>query len=276
MATKKSTNFSPYATLLLFLALELISFYLVVTQNDAQRQTYLSSSNAVTGRIHVLTSGISTYFGLQKKNAALMDENARLRSQLDESKYRDDLRVDTMTVPGDTLLQQFTYIPARVVKNSTASARNILTIDKGEKHGVERNMGLITPEGMVAGVVRKSSRHFSSIISILHADSRISAALSRSGYFGSLVWPGKSSRLMVLKDIPRHADVVKGDTVVTSGYSSIFPKGLPLGTVQSIKPDAGGANNELEVRLFGNPATFKNVYIIQNRLRAELDTLEQH
>ena len=146
--------------------------------------------------------------------------------------------VDTGVVKDTAYEQQYEYIPALVINNSVNLQNNYLTVNRGLRHGVQPNAGVITSDGIV-GITIKSSKRYSTVLSLLHRDTKISAMIKRNGYHGSLVWKTMNSRNMTLDAIPKHADVQMNDTIITSGYSSIFPEGLMIGVVDTSWLEAG-------------------------------------
>ena len=211
---------------------------------------------------------------LAMQNARLAQENARLRSQLS----RDDKRMEALPYPGDTLRADstvYSYIPATVVKNAYAGERNYLVLDRGQKDGVEPDMGVVTADG-VLGVVVQVTPRYSVCRSILHTDSYISARFAKNEYFGTVEWDGKDRRYVRLVNIPRQAEVAVGDTVITDRRSTLFPEGLVVGTVQ--EAEVGDASDFYDIRvcLADDLAAVRHVYILRYRYKDELQQALQY
>lgn len=262
---------------LLFIILELVSFWLLFRFNSYQGSVFFTSANRVVGSIYGLASSVNDYLGLRTANEALFDrnlelviENERLRSVIDS------LGMESSVVPSDT---SFVTIGAKVVNNSVNRLDNYITIDKGRADGVEADMGIVSPVGVV-GIVCMVSAHHALAISVLNSNSSVSCKLERSGYFGNLKWNGGDSRTAQLTDIPRHAEVNVGDTVVTSGYSSVFPEGLMVGIVSSHGFSPDGLTCAIGVRLSSDMAKLNMVRVIRNKHAAEhvmlSDSLKRH
>lgn len=258
---------------ILFLLLEVIAFVLIFSNNDFQRAMYLNSANRITGSIYSKYSSITDYFHLSAVNRELSEENSRLREEL---LYYKSLN----TTPDTLLLRQFTdsaqysYIPARVINNSVTRQHNYITLDKGARDGVKPDMGIVTPSG-VAGVIIHTSESFSTAISLLNLRWNVSAKLKRNNYFGSLAWDGKEYRFARLNEIPFHVDLIKGDTLVTSGYSSIFPEGMKLGVIEDFKKEGGDNFYNIQVRLSVDFKSLSYVEIIRNVHKKEIEELEK-
>lgn len=256
---------------LLFLLLFSLSVYLVVLNNNFQQVAFLNSTNRVTASVLSAVNSVNSYLNLREKNADLAGENAILKSKLPENFY--DLKINTITANDTLLRQQYTYLEARVVSNSVNRRSNYLTLDKGSIHGVKKDMGVISSRGVV-GIVKDVSPRYCTVMSLLHKNSRVSTRFSKNHYFGSLVWEGMNSREATLLDIARHVKFSKGDTLVTTTYSAIFPEGIMVGTVQGSEVRKGDNFFRITVFLSVNFNNLSHVYIVNNLLKEEQQTLE--
>ena len=255
----------------LFLFLELISFILVVQNNGFQRAGFVSSSNFIAANIYQKYNNITGYFGLQKTNEALAEENTRLHAQsvLSFSKY-----VNKEFVYNDTIFKQrYTYLNAGVINNSIYHRNNYLTLNKGIQQGVEPEMGVISSNGVV-GIVKDVSDNFSTVLSILHKNSSISAKIAGKDYFGSLIWDGKDFKYGVLKDIPSHVKIKNGARILTSGYSAIFPEGVLIGIIDGFELIPGDNSYTITVKFSEDYSNLSLVYVVRNLLKNEQDSIE--
>ncbi|GET30030.1 cell shape-determining protein MreC [Prolixibacter sp. SD074] len=244
---------------------------MIVKYNNYQHVKFLNSSNRVTGSIYNGYWGVAQYFSLKQINNELAEENARLRSEL----MREELsKIGNDAPEHDSLYRQnFFFITAKVINNSVNRAHNYILLNKGSRHGIKPDMGVVSSDGVV-GVVTNVSKNYCTVISILNNRLKISAKIKRNNYFGSFTWDGGDYRKAELDEIPFHVDVAKGDTIVTSGYSAIFPEGLMLGTVSDYSLQGGGNFYKITVDL---SVDFKNlvyVDVIQNKTRDEILKLE--
>jgi rod shape-determining protein MreC len=255
---------------LLFLFLLFLSLIFTFQSNSFHKNKFVSSSNFITGNIYIIKSDVTTYFGLRKENELLLEENSRLKNLLQLAETEAVELTDTIF---DML--DFVYRPAEVINNNFSRRNNYLTIKSGEKHGIERAMGVITSNGIV-GITDQVSTNFSTVMSILNSRSSISVKLKASGHFGSLVWNGKDPNIMQLTDISRLAPVAVGDTVTTDGRSTIFPKGIPVGTVKDFTLDQSQNFFIIDIKLFNDMTRTENVYVIENRRADEIRELEAH
>jgi len=260
-----------YHFLLLFLIIETISLTIVIRNDDDKFDKFISSSNAVSGFFYDRYSSLTEYLTLKDENQRLNEENTLLRNTLEHN-----LKVDTAHVRfiSDTLFnQQFTYYPAKVINNTINRPFNYITLNKGKQDGIEKDMAVISPSGIV-GIVRDVSKHYSSVISVINKKLGISAKLKKNEYFGSVVWDGRDYSKVTLKEIPYHVIVSKGDTVITSGYSAIFPEGILIGTISDFTETRDGNFWNITVKLSTDLKKINNVYIIGNFFKEEQKKLE--
>jgi rod shape-determining protein MreC len=272
--------FEKFGGLMMFLFLEGICFYLIVSFNEGHNQIYLSSANSFTGTIYNITADVKNYFKLEKQNEKLLKDNQqlliekeRLRERLSqqEALLLDSLRQDIP--PGDTS-GDFRFIGAKVINNSITFSNNKLTLNKGRMDGVVEHAGVINGRGIV-GVVRNVSSNYASVMSILHRQTRISASVKGKEYFGTLVWKGGSPKIMKLEAVPKHAELEKGDTIVTSGYTHLFPPNIVIGTIKAKWKEDGNNFYNIDVELVNDMSTLQYAYICIHRNQEELLTLEQ-
>jgi len=256
---------------MMFLALEAISFSLMVSLNNYQRVAFVNSSNDLVGTLYERFSHLDDYFSLSRTNARLAAENASLRKQLqfrimNQEKYPVN-RPDTVEAPA------YYFASAKVISNSVNKQFNYITLNKGSRQGIKPDMGIISADGVV-GVITNVSPNYSTGLSILNKRLSIPAKINKNNYFGALVWDGDHSNTADLKEIPFHIIVNVGDTVVTSGYSSIFPEGIMIGTISKFDVEGGTNFYNIKVELSTNFRTLKYVEVVKNTKQAELKKLE--
>ncbi len=261
--------FLRFGGLFTFVVLEGICALLIVRYNDSQRAIWLHSGNKIAGTIAYQTDAITDYVSLREVADSLAAENARLRLQL---------LLQPGAYPDSAFLIQtdstFSLLPTRIVRNSVRLANNTLTIDRGSSDGVLPRQGLITGRSIV-GVTRSVGEHYSEVLSLLHSESRISAGLKQAGYAGVLRWSGRQPREIFLDEIPRHARLTKGDSVQTTGYSAIFPRGLHVGIVDSFWLQPGSNFYDVRLRLGHDPANLDYGYVIRYQADAPRQLFEQ-
>jgi rod shape-determining protein MreC len=257
---------------ILFLVLEIFCFFLIYQNSNFHHAAFVNSSNTVAANVNESVKSLKDYLNLKKVNGDLASENARLRSMLKDAYYSDTAARRNIT---DTVNhQQYSFIAAKVINNSVNRRNNYLTLDVGSLQGVQSEMGVVCSEGLV-GIVKDVSPHFCSVMSFLHKDSKISAKVQKSGYIGSLIWDGYSSNRAELKDIALHVQLAKGDSIVTSSYSSIFPEGIMLGWVDEVEKKAGDNFYKITVRLSTDFSKLTYVYVINNVLKEEQKKIEE-
>jgi rod shape-determining protein MreC len=261
--------FYRYAFIFLFLVLEFISVRLVIRRNENQRAIFLNSSNIISGQLFDRMDRIKKYFGLGKVNESLAKENAALRSQIANIKAELPFKADS--IQDSIFHQRFVLLPALVVNNSVELRNNVMTINQGAIHGIQKYATVMESTGIVGFVTDVGSR-YSSVMSILNSSARVSVMISRTHYIGNLVWNSNSPILMEVEAIPKHGDVRVGDTVVTSGFSH-FPEGLPVGLVTKAQIEPGENFYNIETKLFNDLARTNQVYVIIDLHKNEIDSL---
>ena len=261
---------------LLFILLEVICFVLLFRFNNYQQSVFFTSANVVAGKFYEVSGGISSYFHLKSVNEDLLDRNMALEQQITNLENRlKDYRIDSITMNSIRYLEQADYkiFKAHVIRNSLNQADNYITLDKGSSAGIRPEMGVIDGNGVV-GIVYKTSPSYSLVISVLNSKSSISCKIIGSEYFGYLKWEYGDSRYAYLKDLPRHAEFNLGDTVVTSGYSTVFPAGVMVGTVDDMSDSNDGLSYLLKIKLATDFGKLGNVRVISRNGQGEQRELE--
>lgn len=262
---------------LIFFILEVVSFVLLFQFNHYQNSVWLTTANAVVGRIDLWERSVLNYLTLGQVNEQLMRRNLLLQQNNDELQHRlaelthDSTQTERLLAER---LQGVRLLPAKVVTNSVMRRDNYITISAGEADGVEPEMGVVSGTGIV-GIVYMTSRHYSIVMPLLNQHSRISCRLRDSQYFGYLRWEGDNPLHAVLDDIPRHARFKVGDIVETSGFSSIFPPGIFVGRVRAISNSDDGLSYKLKVLLGTDFSRLQDVCVVAQEFQTEVSELEQ-
>ena len=256
---------------ILFLVLEVLCVVMLTMSQSYHRQKRINTTNDLVGRIYKTGTRVGDYFRLGKINSELAEENAMLRRQL--AVVTDTTQGYQQYVNTDTV---YNFIPARVVNNTVNRPNNYIMIDKGREDGIEKDMGVISPDGIV-GIVTDVSSHYASVMSLLHSYSITSVRLKNNDdQLVTLRWENTNYRYGTVDGIPTHLRPQKGDTVVTSSYSFIFPENLMAGTIEELIPSPSGTLNTAKIRYATDFASLKTVYVIQHTNKAELDSLYQN
>ena len=256
---------------LVFLLLEVISLVLLFHYNSYQGSVWFSSANAVAGKVYETRAGIEQYFSLVDVNKQLTTRNLHLERELTELSAQLNAEKHDSTYAErlqKTAIKGYQTIPAKVVSNSLNRLDNLITIDKGTADGVRKDMGVVCGAGVV-GIVYLTSEHYAVVIPLLNSKSNISCSIRGRGYFGYLHWYGGAADEAYLDDIPRHARFRIGDVIITSGYSSVFPKGMLVGCVQRVYNSANGMSYRLKVKLSTNFGNLRDVCVINDGEMAE-------
>lgn len=254
-----------------FLLLEVVSAVLLFRFNTYQGSVWVSTANAVVGKVYEWNSAVESFFSLTRVNEELSVRNFYLERQVSQlGRLYGELTRDTTFVErnGLKLLSQYKLIQAKVIDNTLDNPYNLMTIDRGRLDGVKPDMGVACGNGIV-GIVFLVSDHYSVVMPVLNGKSRISCTIRNRGYVGYLQWYGGDPSVAYVEDIPRHARFRKGDWVVTSGYSSIFPAGVLVGKIVQVYNSRDGLSYRLKVQLTTNFGDLRDVYVISDNTVAE-------
>lgn len=255
---------------LLTLFLFFISFALTIQSHSFHKSKFINSANFFSGGVYSFKNNVNNYFNLKEENDLLLEENARLRMQLDS--FDEFSTIDN--TDSTFIHSKFQFETARVINNTYSKSKNILTIDKGSQMNIALDMGVISSKGLI-GIIKNTSAKYATVQSILNINSQINAKLKNSNHFGSLIWNTKDPNIVQLIEIPRLAPIIIGDTIITGGKSTIFPEGVLVGTIQSSLLNEDKNSYTLNIKLFNDMTSLKHVYIINNKDAEEIKTLEK-
>ncbi|SNS39323.1 rod shape-determining protein MreC [Belliella buryatensis] len=254
---------------LLFVFLEAIAIWLIVSFNSQQGSAFFNSSNQFSGKILGAQNNISDYFTLADVNKRLLDTNAELLAELEVLRKP----ADSVYIQLDSVFENsFEFKGAKVINNSIRLSQNHLTINKGANQGIKPGMGVFNGQGVV-GRVKGVSNNFATVISLLHTDLLVSSKIENSEVFGSIKWDGKDPKFAKMLYVPRHVKVQAGDKVVTSGYNAIFPEGIAIGTISEVKQGSDTNYLDITIELATDFTRVSYVYLVENSVEQELDSL---
>jgi len=263
---------SKYHKELLAIALQVLCLTIFFINNSFQRLTIISSSNAVVGSVYAEKNDLTKYFNLLEQNNKLAAENAMLRARVKEAYFlstrKNFYRHDS------TQIQQYSFYSARAINATTNLQSNFITLNKGVMQGVRKDMGVISPSGLV-GVVVNVSNNYSTVLPIINNRFTASVEIKRTKNFGLLKWDGVNSRYARIEDIANHARIVKGDTVITRASSAIYPTGIMVGVIDEIEQPEGSNYLDLKIRLSVDFSKISTVYVINNLMKQEQLQLEK-
>lgn len=265
--------FYQYRAFFTFLALELFAAWLIVENNQYQSTKFFNSSNKLAANIIGTTQGIKEYFSLRRINSELAEENAQLRTKL-EQRNQSLYTLEIREINDPKIINRFDFVSAKVINNSVERFKNYITIDKGAMDGIAPGMAVISAAGAV-GKVKSVSDHYSVLISLLNTDEFTSSMIKRTNHFGSINWDGKDPVYSQLNFIPRHANPSVGDTVVTSGFNAVFPSGVLVGIIEDVSLGPEAQFYDLKVKLAQDFSRLAFVEIVRSNLLEEKDSLEQ-
>jgi rod shape-determining protein MreC len=261
-----------YHLFLLFLLLQSLAFGLLFNYNTYHKSSYINASTAITGDIFAKAQQVKDYLILAKSNEQLATENAQIKNTL-LSAYKSN-RVSYQEIYDSIYELQWRFMDCKLAYNSISKQNNILIIDKGSKHGITPEMAIVSSRGVV-GIVRNVAKNYSAVLSLLNTNVAISAKLKNSGHFGTLRWDGRNIQYCYLSDIPNHVKIDNGDTIVTSGYSTIFPEGIMIGVAADVNKSEDLNFFQIKVRLSEDFGSLTHVYAVKNMFKHELDSIKR-
>jgi len=250
-----------YSALVLFIFLEIVSFYLIVNYNKSQKEIWAYSSNLFTGSINQQVSRVQGFFNLQNTNDSLMRENAKLLETI--INYRVSSKDNSFQkFENQETNRDYELIPARICAQTMSFRNNYITLCKGERDGITTGMGVCSDEGVV-GIVKETSSKYSTVLMILNGQSRISSKVKSKNYHGNMLWNSADIKSISMTDVPKHANIEKGDTVITSGFSISFPPGIHMGIIEDFEIEGGGNNYNIDVNIDYDLSNLEYVYVIR-------------
>ena len=257
-----------YNGVLLFIVLEVGAFALIVKYNHYQKSAYLNSSNSFLGWFKDISHSVSEPFSAMEENERLRKENARLKAMLPENFYR--LERNEVVINDTLYEQQFTYIPTQVIDNPYRNDVNYLQINSGSDKGVQVDMGVVGPDGLI-GYVRAVSPKYAVVTPIINTHSFFTdVMLSTNHHFGRLYWDGGDPGVAQIDKLSKTVPVEPGDTIVTKGAQGRFPPGIPVGTIKYAREVAGKEDYDVAVDLFTDFKSLHHAYVVINHHKLEL------
>ncbi len=257
---------------LFFLLLELFAVYFTIQSHSYHRSKFVNSANFITGGIYKRINNFKEYIRLKEENNRLAEENVYLKNLLDKEKMKGTLNgLALIDTTGSN--QKYFYISSKIINNEYNRSNNYITINSGSNKGITLDLGVINSKGII-GITKSVSNNYATVLSVLNINSKINIKLLRSNYFGSLSWNAKDYQMVQFLDLPVQANIKIGDTVITGGRSTIFPEGIPVGTIKNFNI----INNNYEyvnIDLFNDMSDIGYVEVIKNFDREEIKELEE-
>lgn len=268
-----------FRAFLLFVILEVLCVFMIVRYNTYQGAAFFNSASIYVGRVLEYQNNVTDYFRLASVNTTLAEENAKLKQEV--MRYRtaavsySTAAMDTTFIEASDTSKAFPYslLSSRVINNSVRRTNNYLTLASGSKDGIKPGMGVVTSNGVV-GRIKTVSRDYATVTSLLHSQMLISAKLKKSNTLGTIKWEGGNYRTAKLDYIPLHVKLAVGDTVVTSGFNTVFPEGILIGRVSSVEKEQDNSFFTIEVSLAVDYAQLSYVYVIDDPKKAQREELE--
>jgi len=266
------------SVLMLFLTLQSVSLYSLFNFNRFHESALNMVASDIAGAVYRNTDKVESYLTLQSENDRLREQNARLLSLLPSGNFLPDtgstLVTKTFQVDSSSVGGQFQFLEARIISNSVFLQQNYMIIHRGRNQGIEPNLAVVGPDGII-GTVVSAGANMSTVMSLLHRQSRVIAVLKKGSGLGEISWDGKDPGLLNLRKIPTTVEVSKGDTVVTSPYSDKFPPGYTIGVVDRVEKDQETNTYLLWVRSSVDFNTVQHAFVVKNGLQGEIDQMNK-
>lgn len=257
---------------LLFIVLEILALFFTIQHHSFHKSKFVNSANFLSGGIYKKVNSINEFFNLKTENQILSEENTRLKNLLEKKKI--NLSSENITVIDTSqYFQKYEYISAKIINNNFTKRNNFLTINKGSKHGLVPDLGVINSKGVI-GITKNTSPNYATVLSILNSSSKLNVRLKNSNHYGTLIWNGKDYNITQIADIPRQAIIKIGDTIITGGRSAVFPEGINIGVIKDFKFE-NSQYQEINVLLFNDMSSIGHVQVIKNLQKTEQINLEQ-
>jgi rod shape-determining protein MreC len=266
-----------YFNLLFFLILQGFCIYLIVRYNTYHNAVFSNTANQLTGKVNEQYNKVEDYLHLKKTNDSLVKANERLYNKLRADFQLPDTATKTVvdSLRVDSLIQyrKYNYLQATVIENSVNTQNNFIVLGRGKAQQLTEGMGVMDINNAVVGIITEVSKDYAVVMSLLHKDSHLSGKLFRGGETGTLSWDGKTPNIISINGIPKSAKVAKGDTIITSGFSTYFPKGILIGYVAEVVPEKSSNNYSIKLKTAADFYNLQYVYAIDNKQQQAIDEL---
>lgn len=267
-----------YFNFLVFVILQVFCISLIIQYSKYHHAMFGNSANKITGKINSQYDKVEYYFRLKQTNDSLVKANERLYNKLAQNfEIPDSIAtkqvIDSIRVDSILQFRKFTYLHAKVVANSVTAQNNYVVLHSSNASKMREGMGVVDPGNSVIGVVTEVSGDFAVVMSLLHKDTKINGKLFKTGETGTVTWDGKNPNLITLSGISKGVKVAKGDSVITSGFSAIYPRGLLLGRIDEIYLEQGTSNYRIVLKTGANFHNLEYAYAIDNSQQQEINRL---
>lgn len=259
---------------ILFIVAEVIAISHYASSSSYSRAKILAVSNNFVGGAQSLIHNTTHLFDLSDENRNLTTHIAALEARLDN--YERAERADSLSAVEQVVEfddPDHLYIVARVVSNSINKRDNFLVLNKGIEQGVRENMAVVSPTGQMLGYIAGCSAKYSAALSALSSTFSTSGKLLHGEHFGSISWNGEDRYSLRLSDLSKYANINVGDTVVSTGFSQIFPADVMIGTVRSYSLNSMQTAYTASIELAADISATDYVLIVGRRDSFEIDEL---
>ncbi len=255
----------------LFIIAEGVAISYYARSNSYTQAKIFVVSNSVVGGVSGVLHNTGRLFELSGENRMLAERIAQLESQL--ATYSHDTPAAEQV--GEVIFDdpEYTYIVGRVISNSINKHDNFFVIDKGITDGVYEKMAVITPMGEMLGYVAGCTNRYCAALSILSDKFTTSGKIKDGTNYGSISWGGNNRYKVSMNELSKYENINLGDTIVSTGFSNIFPGGVTIGTVDSFELNEMQTAYNVEINLAAHLTAIDYVLLVGSRDSAEVDEL---
>jgi rod shape-determining protein MreC len=268
-----------YFTFFVFLVFQVLALSFLFRYNRFHRAVGMGMANELTGWMNSKYANVDNYFHLKQESDRIHRANDSLINLLKSNFLNPDTTTSFVrdSIPYDTLGHRRRYVwrDAEVVSNSVSSERNYIQINRGSKQGIKDNMGVLSADLSLVGIVVNTSDNFSQVMSLLHVKNNVNAIMKKSGSAGTISWDGKNPLLLTMTGVPKSDTITKGDTVLTGTYSLSFPPLKMIGMVASVVKDNSSSFYILRIKTAANFQNLQHVFVVENLQGDEQESLDK-
>lgn len=250
---------------------------MLFTYNRYHNAVFMGLAGEVTGNVNKQYNRIEYYLQLKRTNDSLVRANEKLYNLLKQDYQQPDtinkIFIDTLNNDSLKKYRRYLYMAGKVVGNSVNAPNNYIRVERGNRQGISKDLGVVDINGNAVGTVIGVSDNYCVVMSLLHKQSNISGKLKKTGETGSVIWDGTDPRYIIFKDIAKGVKVIKGDSVITSGFSEKFPYGRLIGIIDDVLNDKSTNTYTIKLRTAANFYNLEYIYIIDNLQKDEPDEL---
>ncbi len=262
--------FSKSKEYLLLIILLIISLAILPLNNNTEIKkikTFAFATFAIFGN---LFESASSLFSSEDKLSKLRNENARLMLEVNSLREYALENRELKSLLNYQLSSKYELISSTIVSKNISNTQGAYIINAGLEDSIRKSMTVMNENGLI-GIVTEVSNNFSLVQTLTNSSLKISATIPRRNVNGIIRWDGNN---LIMQNIPTTAVINKGDRVVTSVLSTIFPPSIPIGLVVKKESNISGLLSNVTIKPFVDVYSVKNVFVLARVESTQIDSLE--